>query len=79
MFQTIPRAREVGQGWVSSAWTTLVAFGHAVKMVAEAKPDVLLLNGPGCVPRPGCEPAAPPHRQARWRGGAGRDGLCAGR
>lgn len=51
MFCTIPRAREVGQSWISTIWTTLGAFWHALKLVHRARPDVLLVNGPGtCLP-----------------------------
>uniref|UniRef100_A0A7R9VZC0 UDP-N-acetylglucosamine transferase subunit ALG14 n=1 Tax=Chlamydomonas euryale TaxID=1486919 RepID=A0A7R9VZC0_9CHLO len=48
---TIPRSREVGQSYVTSVWTTLVALVYAARAVALAKPDVLLVNGPGtCIP-----------------------------
>jgi beta-1,4-N-acetylglucosaminyltransferase len=46
-FVCIPRAREVGEGWVSSArsaWRCLLWAGPAV---ARARPDVVLVNGPG--------------------------------
>lgn len=47
----LPRAREVGQSYLSSIWTTLVALAAAVALVWRAAPDVLLVNGPGtCVP-----------------------------
>jgi beta-1,4-N-acetylglucosaminyltransferase len=47
----IPRAREVGQSYVTSVWSTLRAFASAVKLVFEESPDVIITNGPGvCVP-----------------------------
>jgi beta-1,4-N-acetylglucosaminyltransferase len=47
----LPRAREVGQAYMSSVWTTLVALAAAVALVWRAAPDLLLVNGPGtCVP-----------------------------
>eukprot|EP00955_Chlamydomonas_euryale_P033983 349674-Chlamydomonas_euryale.AAC.1 len=38
---TIPRSREVGQSYVTSVWTTLVALVYAARAVALAKPDVV--------------------------------------
>lgn len=50
-FLRIPRAREVGQSWASSCWTTLASLGSAMRVVAAARPDVVLVNGPGtCIP-----------------------------
>lgn len=47
----IPRSREVGQGWLSTIFTTARASLHAVKLVISQKPNLILLNGPGtCVP-----------------------------
>lgn len=47
----IPRAREVGQSYVSSVMSTLHAFFYALQLVARTRPDVLLCNGPGtCLP-----------------------------
>ena len=47
----IPRSREVGQSFRSSVGTTLGALWHAVRPVLAARPDLLLVNGPGtCVP-----------------------------
>ena len=43
----IPRAREVGQSFRSSIFTTLRAFYHAAFIVFSHRPDVLLSNGPG--------------------------------
>ncbi len=48
---TIPRAREVGQGWIHSFFTTVRAAVHAAAVVFRERPHVLLCNGPGtCVP-----------------------------
>ena len=50
-FAVIPRSREVGQAWLSSAYTTAVACVHAALLVLRKRPDVVLCNGPGtCVP-----------------------------
>ena len=50
-FAVIPRSREVGQSWLTSAFTTAVACGHAALLVFKKRPDVVLCNGPGtCVP-----------------------------
>jgi beta-1,4-N-acetylglucosaminyltransferase len=50
-FQSIPRSREVGQGWISSILTTGDSLRHALKLVLHEQPDLLLVNGPGtCVP-----------------------------
>ena len=47
----LPRAREVGQSYISSVATTLVALWAAAAVVWRARPDLLLVNGPGtCVP-----------------------------
>jgi beta-1,4-N-acetylglucosaminyltransferase len=48
---TIPRSREVGQAWLSSALTTARACLHALALVWRERPALLLANGPGtCVP-----------------------------
>ena len=50
-FHRVTRAREVGQGWLSSAACTLVALGECLRLVWRAAPDVVLVNGPGtCLP-----------------------------
>jgi len=50
-FVTLPRAREVGQSFMTSVFTTLYALMFAFKVVYFSRPDVLLVNGPGsCVP-----------------------------
>ena len=46
-----PRAREVGQSWLSSIFTTAIALAYAIKIVWTVHPDLVLTNGPGtCVP-----------------------------
>lgn len=48
---TIPRSREVGQAWVSSAFTTARACLYAFLLIPSERPALLLANGPGtCVP-----------------------------
>ncbi|CBH11690.1 glycosyltransferase family 28 protein, putative [Trypanosoma brucei gambiense DAL972] len=47
----IPRAREVGQSYFLSIFTTLRALWSCVFLALDEKPDVILVNGPGvCVP-----------------------------
>lgn len=47
----VPRAREVGQSYLTSAFTTLRAFWHSWRVYAKTKPDAVLTNGPGtCIP-----------------------------
>ncbi|RCN47472.1 oligosaccharide biosynthesis protein Alg14 like protein [Ancylostoma caninum] len=48
---TIPRSREVGQSFITAVPTTLYSFLFALSVVWKAKPDLLLVNGPGsCIP-----------------------------
>mmetsp|Transcript_15111 Transcript_15111/g.19925 ORF Transcript_15111/g.19925 Transcript_15111/m.19925 type:complete len:224 (-) Transcript_15111:283-954(-) len=50
-FVYIPRSREVGQSWITSVWTTIVATLSAFWVVLKNRPDLLLCNGPGtCIP-----------------------------
>jgi len=50
-FVKTPRAREVHQSWLTTVFTTFVAALHAIKIVFEQQPDLVLCNGPGtCVP-----------------------------
>ncbi len=50
-FAVVPRAREVGQSYASSAVTTARAFFHSFASVMRYQPQLLLCNGPGtCVP-----------------------------
>lgn len=47
----IPRSREVGQSYLTSVWTTLRACLHALVLVWQVSPHVVLVNGPGtCIP-----------------------------
>lgn len=47
----IPRAREVGQSFVTSVPSTLKALFACVHLIWTASPDLVLVNGPGtCVP-----------------------------
>ncbi|XP_014609496.1 PREDICTED: UDP-N-acetylglucosamine transferase subunit ALG14 homolog [Polistes canadensis] len=47
----ITRSREVGQSYISSVWTTLMATLEATSLLWSEKPELLLCNGPGtCVP-----------------------------
>jgi beta-1,4-N-acetylglucosaminyltransferase len=47
----IPRAREVGQSYFTSIFTTLRAFASAFLIVMDHQPDAILTNGPGvCIP-----------------------------
>jgi beta-1,4-N-acetylglucosaminyltransferase len=48
---TIPRSREVGQPWLSSALSTARACLWAARLVLRERPALVLANGPGtCVP-----------------------------
>ncbi|KAK6758768.1 hypothetical protein RB195_016161 [Necator americanus] len=48
---TIPRSREVGQSFITAVPTTLYSFLFALRIVWNASPDLLLVNGPGsCIP-----------------------------
>ena len=48
--KTIPRARNVGQSFSSSIFTTINSFFASLSLISE-KPDLLLVNGPGvCLP-----------------------------
>ena len=40
-YMSVYRSREVGQSYVTSVWTTILAFCHAVAIVAQARPDVV--------------------------------------
>ncbi|XP_024521168.1 UDP-N-acetylglucosamine transferase subunit ALG14 homolog [Selaginella moellendorffii] len=47
----IYRSREVGQSYLTSVVTTLMAIAHALWVVFRIRPDVVLCNGPGtCLP-----------------------------
>ncbi|GAQ79489.1 beta-1,4-N-acetylglucosaminyltransferase [Klebsormidium nitens] len=50
-YRSIPRSREVGQSYLTSVWTTLVALWAAVALVFRIRPELILCNGPGtCLP-----------------------------
>lgn len=45
------RSRNVHQSYLSSVFTTLLAFARCLPMVYRSRPDLILCNGPGtCVP-----------------------------
>ena len=47
----VPRARAVGQSYISSIYTTLVASLHSLFKFITIRPDIVLCNGPGtCIP-----------------------------
>ena len=47
----IYRSRHVGQSYLTSVLTTLLAIFYAIPLMFRIKPNVLLVNGPGtCVP-----------------------------
>lgn len=46
-FVTLPRAREVGESWLSSVYSSLRTLLAALALVWRTKPDVVLTNGPG--------------------------------
>ena len=46
--RTVPRARRVGQSWLSTPWDCLRCLGGCVRtFVRGGVPDVVLCNGPG--------------------------------
>ncbi|KAG9452299.1 hypothetical protein H6P81_005203 [Aristolochia fimbriata] len=50
-FMQIYRSREVGQSYVTSIGTTLIAMAHAMWLIIKIRPQVILCNGPGtCIP-----------------------------
>lgn len=49
--EVVPRTREVGQSWVTSAFTTLRALISSLLVLCRHQPTLILSNGPGtCVP-----------------------------
>lgn len=49
--EQIPRGREVGQSYFTSAFTTLYSLLCAARVVLRHKPQLVLVNGPStCVP-----------------------------
>nr|GLL30248.1 UDP-N-acetylglucosamine transferase subunit ALG14 homolog [Ipomoea trifida] len=50
-FMQIYRSREVGQSYVTSVATTLIAIAHGLWLMMKIRPEVILCNGPGtCIP-----------------------------
>ncbi|XP_073125556.1 UDP-N-acetylglucosamine transferase subunit ALG14-like [Henckelia pumila] len=50
-FLQIYRSREVGQSYITSVGTTLIALTHALWLMMKIRPQVILCNGPGtCLP-----------------------------
>ncbi|GFP91278.1 UDP-n-acetylglucosamine transferase subunit alg14 homolog [Phtheirospermum japonicum] len=50
-FTQIYRSREVGQSYLTSVGTTLIALTHALWLMIKIRPHVILCNGPGtCIP-----------------------------
>ncbi|KAG8385329.1 hypothetical protein BUALT_Bualt03G0031500 [Buddleja alternifolia] len=50
-FMQIYRSREVGQSYVTSIGTTIIALAHALWLMIKMRPQVILCNGPGtCIP-----------------------------
>ncbi|GAB2301127.1 hypothetical protein Dimus_035160 [Dionaea muscipula] len=50
-FMQIYRSREVGQSYMTSVGTTLIAIAHAFWLISKMRPQVILCNGPGtCIP-----------------------------
>lgn len=50
-FLQIYRSREVGQSYITSVVTTLIATAHALWLMIKLRPQVILCNGPGtCIP-----------------------------
>lgn len=47
----IPRAREVGQSYITSIFTTIKSILYTSNVVIQTRPDLVILNGPGtCLP-----------------------------
>ncbi|XP_073061302.1 uncharacterized protein [Primulina eburnea] len=50
-FMQIYRSREVGQSYITSIGTTLIALTHALWLMFSIRPQVIICNGPGtCIP-----------------------------
>ena len=49
--RAIPRARRVGQSWLTTPLTTLHSILRSMTVVCTCKPELVLCNGPGtCIP-----------------------------
>jgi len=47
----IPRSREVGQSWISTAFTSVFSLFHSIPLIVQSHPDLVICNGPGtCIP-----------------------------
>lgn len=47
----LSRSRQVGQSYITSILTTLIAILHAIPLMFKLRPELLLVNGPGtCIP-----------------------------
>ncbi|KAK8944527.1 hypothetical protein KSP39_PZI008584 [Platanthera zijinensis] len=50
-FEQIYRSREVGQSYITSIYTTILAIVHALWLMLKFRPEVIICNGPGtCIP-----------------------------
>ncbi|KAH7659181.1 Oligosaccharide biosynthesis protein Alg14-like protein [Dioscorea alata] len=50
-FMQIYRSREVGQSYITSIGTSLIAIAHAIWFILKIRPQVIICNGPGtCIP-----------------------------
>ncbi|KAK8945776.1 hypothetical protein KSP40_PGU021457 [Platanthera guangdongensis] len=50
-FEQIYRSREVGQSYITSIYTTMLALVHALWLMLKFRPEVIICNGPGtCIP-----------------------------
>jgi beta-1,4-N-acetylglucosaminyltransferase len=49
-FWRVPRAREVGQSWLSTVATTALACAHAFGIITTVRPELILVNGPVRLP-----------------------------
>ena len=58
-FWRVPRAREVGQSWLSTVGTTAFACAHAFGIVTTVRPELILVNGPVRDPQLSLCPSAP--------------------
>ncbi|KAL9224957.1 hypothetical protein vseg_000932 [Gypsophila vaccaria] len=50
-YMQIYRSREVGQSYITSVFTTLIAIVHGIWLMIKMRPEVIICNGPGtCIP-----------------------------
>ena len=48
---TLSRSRKVGQSYITSILTTLIAIMYSIPLIYKLQPELLLVNGPGtCIP-----------------------------